>query len=64
MQMKIYCILMKILVNAIFSCDEIGILNIDLNNINLDHANYDEDDLETIIHIRFFVWHSKINLKT
>ena len=28
--------------NAIFSCNETGILSIDLNNINLDDTNYDE----------------------
>ena len=30
-----------------------GILNIDINNINLDN-NFDEDDLYTIILIRLF----------
>ena len=30
-----------------------GILNIDINNINLDN-NFDEDDLYTIIFIRLF----------
>ena len=35
--------------NALFSCNEMGI---DLNNINLDDTNYNEDDPETIIHIR------------
>ena len=29
-----------------------GIVRIDLNNINIDNTNYDEDDSETIIHIR------------
>ena len=29
-----------------------GILNTDLNNINLDDTDYDEDDPETIIYIR------------
>ena len=36
-----------------------GILSIDLNNINLDDTNYDEDDPETIIHVRLLAWHSK-----
>ena len=36
-----------------------GILNIDLNNINLDDTNYDEDDPETIIHIRLLAWQIK-----
>ena len=29
-----------------------GIVSIDLNNINLDDTDYKEDELETIIHIR------------
>ena len=35
-----------------------GILNIDLNNINLDN-NFDEDDPDTIILIRLFGRHVK-----
>ena len=34
--------------NIVFSCNEMGILNIDFNNINLDN-NFDEDDPSTII---------------
>ena len=44
--------------NVVFSCNEMGILNIDLNNINLDN-NFDEDDVDTIILIRFLAWHIK-----
>ena len=44
--------------NVIFSCNEKGILNIDLNNINLDN-NFDEDDPKTIILIRLFLWNIK-----
>ena len=33
-----------------------GILNRDLDNINLDN-NFDEDDPDTIIHIRLLTWH-------
>ena len=33
--------------NVVFFCNEMGILNIDLNNINLDN-NVDEDDPDTI----------------
>ena len=44
--------------NVVFSCNEMGILNIDLNNINLD-SNLDEDDLDAIIHIRLLAWHIK-----
>ena len=36
-----------------------GILDTDLNNINLDDANWDEIYHENIIHIRLFVWHIK-----
>ena len=38
--------------NVVFNCNEIGILDIVLNNINLDN-NFDEDDLDTIILISF-----------
>ena len=37
--------------HIIFSCNEIDILKIDLNNINLDNK-FDEDDHDTIILIR------------
>ena len=46
-------------VNVVFSCNDMGVLNIDLNNINLDDSNYDEDDPETIIYIRLSAWHMK-----
>ena len=36
---------------VVFDCNEMGILNIDVNNINLDN-NLDEDDSDTII-LRF-----------
>ena len=35
-----------------------GILNIDLDNISLDN-NFDEDDPDTVILIRFLAWHIK-----
>ena len=37
--------------DAVFKCNEMGFLNIDLNNINLDN-NFDEDDPDTIILVR------------
>ena len=43
--------------DAVFSCNEMGILSVYLNNNNLDDANYDKHDHETIIHIRLLVWH-------
>ena len=40
---------------AIFSCNEIGILNADLNHINLDDTSHNE----IIIHIRLLACHIK-----
>ena len=37
-----------------------GILNIDLNDINLDDTNYNENDPETIIQISLLAWHIKL----
>ena len=34
-----------------------GILNIDLHNINLDDTNYDEYDPDSIINIKLSAWH-------
>ena len=49
--------------NVMFSSNEMGILNIGLNNINLDN-NFDEDDPDTIIHIWILAWHiTTLNLK-
>ena len=45
--------------NVVFICNEMGILNTDLNNINLDDTNYDEEDPDIIIHVRRLVWHIK-----
>ena len=36
-----------------------GILIVDNDKINLDDANFDEDDLETIINIRLMAWRNK-----
>ena len=46
--------------NVIFICKGMDILNIVLNNINLDDTSYDEDDADTIIHVRLLVWHIKL----
>ena len=42
-----------------FCCDEMGILSVNLNNINLD-KNFDEDDSDTVILIRLLVLYSKL----
>ena len=44
--------------NVVFKCNEMGILNIELNNIILDN-NFDEDDPNTIVLIRLLAWHIK-----
>ena len=44
--------------DAVFSYSEMGIVDIDLNNINLDD-NFDEEDPNTIILIRILAWHTK-----
>ena len=36
-----------------------GILSVGLNNISLGDTNYDEDDPDTIIHVRLLAWHAK-----
>ena len=39
----------------ILSSDKMCILSVDLNNVNLDYANFDEGDPEIIIHVRLSV---------
>ena len=39
----------------VLNCNGMGILNIDLNNINLDN-DFDEDDPDTVILIRLSAW--------
>ena len=48
--------------NVVFSCNEMDILNIDLNNINLDN-NFDEDDPILLFISDFWFWLIK-TLKT
>ena len=45
--------------NVTFSSDEMGILSVDLNNINLGDVNFYEDDPETIIHVTLMAWHNR-----
>ena len=42
--------------DVVFKCSEMGILNIDLNNINLVN-DFDEEDPDTIILVRLLAWH-------
>ena len=36
-----------------------GILVVNLNNINLDDTNYEESEPDTVILVRILAWHSK-----
>ena len=45
-------------VNVVFLCNEMGILNIDLMNINLDNV-FDEDDPDTITLTRLLAWQNE-----
>ena len=46
--------------NAVFNCNGMGILIIDLNNINLDDTNYEENDPDTInCSHQTLAWHIK-----
>ena len=42
----------------VFDCNEMGILNTDINNTSLDNY-FDEGDLDNIILIRILAWHIK-----
>ena len=45
--------------NVVFSCNEMGILNKALKNVNLDDISYREDDSDTIIFVRLLALHIK-----
>ena len=51
--MMMYSFLMEILMTV--SGGEMDILSIDLDKINLDDADFYEDDLETIVHVSLLV---------
>ena len=36
-----------------------GILSVDLNNINFDDTKFYENDPKTTIHVRFLPWHNR-----
>ena len=48
--------------NFQFSCNQIGVLNTNLNNINLDNS-FDEDDCDTIILTRLLASHNKFQYR-
>ena len=43
---------------VVFNCNEIGVVDIDLNHISLDD-NFDKDDPDTIVLGRHLAWHIK-----
>ena len=45
-------------VNIVFNCNGMGVLDIDVNNINIDN-NFDGDGADTLILIRLLPWHIK-----
>ena len=47
--------------DAVCKWSEMGTLNMDLNNFNLDD-NFDEEDPDTIILIRLLAWHIEFTL--
>ena len=49
--------------DATFCCSQMGILSIDLSNINFYDTNYYEDDPKTIIHIRHIKFKKRKALK-
>ena len=46
-------------IDVVCICNKMGVLNMDLNNINLDDTNHDEDDPDTLILVRPLTWHIK-----
>ena len=45
--------------NVVFTCNKMGVFNVNLNSINLCNTNCDEDDPDTIILLRLLAWHIK-----
>ena len=45
---------------VVFIYSEMGILDIYLNNINLDH-DFDEDNPGSIVYVRLLAWHIKFD---
>ena len=59
-QMLIYSFFNEYSGNITFSGDEMGILSVDLDNMNLDDANFFKDDPKAIIHVRRLAFHNKL----
>ena len=42
--------------DVIFVSDDMGLLNVDANNVSLDNDNFNIEDSEYIIHVSFMDW--------
>ena len=60
LQMIMYSFFDECSGNVIFTTDEIGVLCVNLSNINLDDDIFYEDDPKTITHARLLAWHNKL----
>ena len=49
--------------NVTFFDSNMGILSANLDKINLDNVNLNEDDPETIVHVRLIAWHNIFKCK-
>ena len=47
---------MKVLIMLHFFSDDMGPINVDLNNVIHDDDSFNDDDPETIIHVSFSAW--------
>ena len=36
--------------------DDMGLVNVDVNNVSLNNVNFDNDDPENIIHVTLIAW--------
>ena len=45
--------------NVTFFSNDIGLVNVDLNNVRLDDVSFDNDGPEIIIHARFNAWYNR-----
>ena len=49
--------------NVTFFSDDMGLVKVDVNNVSLDDVYFDDDDPETIIHVRLLAWCNRYSKK-
>ena len=54
--MKIYIVFINAYFDVTFFSDDMGLVNVDLNNVSLNKDNFDDDDPETVTHVRLMTW--------